>query len=103
MTLLYGILPPIMAWYLRHPPEENQTSSSQSRKTRELVPGGRPVLASLTSFAASVEIGKLVTDLKAFLMTLGMSGAPVAAAVNVAISDLASVNYSHGVVDKLHM
>ena len=102
MTLLYGILPPIMAWYLRHPPEETQTSS-QCRKRRELVPGGRPVLASLTSFAASVEIGKLVTDLKAFLTTLGMSGAPVAAAVNVAISDLASLDYSHGVVDKFHM
>lgn len=98
MTLLYGVLPPIMAWYLRHPAED-----SSCAKKREFVPGGRPVLASLTSFAASIEIGKLLTDLKAFIATISMSGVPVTAAVNVAISDLASLDVSHGMADKLHL
>jgi len=98
MTLLYGVLPPIMAWYLRHPAED-----ASCAKKRELVPGGRPVLASLTSFAASVEIGKLLTDLKAFIATISMSGVPVTAAVNVVVSDLASSDVTHGVADKLHL
>lgn len=100
MTLLYGVLPPIMTWYLRHPTE---TDGASDDKRRELVPGGRPMLASLTSFAASVEIGKLLTDLKAFIATISMSGMPVTAAVNVAISDLASLDITHGVAEKLPM
>lgn len=96
MTLLYGVLPPMMAWHLRDPPEAAKRATK-----RILVPGGRPVLASLTSFAASVELGKLLTDMKAFIATFSMGSAPVAAAVNVVFSDLAALDIPHGMAGKL--
>lgn len=97
MTLLYGILPPIMAWCIRHPTEQsaNNQGTKTGLKRGPFVPGGRPVLASLTSFAASIEIGKLMTDLKGIIAALGPASAPVAAAVNVVVADIASIEPMH--------
>eukprot|EP00210_Caulerpa_lentillifera_P002516 g2413.t1 len=98
MTLLYGILPPIMAWYIRHPTTEKSINNQDTKNwpvKKVFVPGGRPVLASLTSFAASIEIGKLMTDLKGLVAALGPASAPVAAAVNVVVADLASLEPTH--------
>lgn len=77
MTLLYGLLPPMMAWKLR---EQNSSSSPvpssivgggasssstavpASGSEEEMVPGGKPVLAILFGMAAAVEVGRLLTD-----------------------------------------
>jgi len=103
MTLLYGILPPIMAWGIRHPIGAKPCPQKQA-----FVPGGRPVLASLTSFAASIEIGKLVSDLEGIFSTSGVSGVlsvatrPVTNAMNIPISDLASLEPPTGLLSHLH-
>eukprot|EP00210_Caulerpa_lentillifera_P004707 g4491.t1 len=96
MTLLYGVLPPIMAWYMRHP----KGCPSCARRPPNFVPGGRPVLASLTSFAASIEIGKLCSDLGEIFSTSGVAGVvavatrPITEVVNGPVADLAAIDSS---------
>eukprot|EP00210_Caulerpa_lentillifera_P002500 g2397.t1 len=104
MTLLYGVLPPIMAWYNRQPLESNPVDKKQT-----FVPGGRPLLASLTSFAASIELGKLFSDLKGLLVATGGTGVlayamrPLSVAVNVIMNDLASVESPTDLIKHLHI
>ncbi|GMH35841.1 hypothetical protein BSKO_03709 [Bryopsis sp. KO-2023] len=86
MTLLYGIMPPLMAWCVRHPIEGHSPKASKKR----MVPGGRPVLASLASCAAALEVGKLAKDSGAFISGLTAVGTQVQSAANLVISDLAS-------------
>lgn len=87
ITLLYGIIPPLMAWQIRHPSE-----GGQFRVKNPMVPGGKPVLASLASFAAAIEVGKLATDSGAFLSGLSAVGTQVQSAANLAITGLASAD-----------
>lgn len=104
MTLLYGVLPPIMTWYTRHP-----MKSTPVDKTRTFLPGGRPFLASLSSFAASIEIGKLVSDLKGILIATGGTGVmafatrPLSMAFNLIVTDLASIESPTDLIKHLHI
>jgi tyrosine-specific transport protein len=59
MTLLYGVLPPLMAWRTREAGREGAAAAVPS-----LLPGGRPLLGALTACAVAVEVGRLVEDLK---------------------------------------
>lgn len=87
ITLLYGIIPPLMAWQMRHPPE-----GEKFRVKKPMVPGGKPVLASLASFAAAVEVGKFATDSGAFLSGLSAVGTQVQSAANLVITGIASAD-----------
>ena len=84
MTLLYGVLPPLMAWSLRDQlqrraaaaqaptptPTRNTTSPSPpqveapwlSTVQEPLVPGGAPVLAALLVVAVGIELTRLAAD-----------------------------------------
>lgn len=86
MTLLYGIMPPLMAWCIRHPIEGHVPKTTR----KQLVPGGRPVLASLASCAVALEVGKLAKDSGALFSGLTAVGTQVQTAANLVISDLAS-------------
>lgn len=87
ITLLYGILPPMMAWHARKPGTEEDQGGKMP-----LVPGGSPVLASLASCAAAVEVGKFATDSGDFLSELTTVGSQVQSAANLVVTGLASAD-----------
>ena len=96
MTLLYGVLPPLMAWQLRKKmvatkqqqaaedggalqPQQQQQSwlqaqpkqpqQQQQQQHEEMVPGGQPVLAGMFSMAMVIEVSRLAAD-------AGLTGGP---------------------------
>lgn len=84
MTALYGVLPPLMAWRLR----AAQAVGGGAPAPPPLLPGGRPVLASLCAGAAAVEVGRLADDLGAWSAALvGPDAAVTPAAVSAALAD----------------
>lgn len=81
MTLLFGILPPVMAWQLRAKAQtrrEQQPTAQQPAAAAEqeaaqvpqpwwqqhvdMVPGGAPLLAGLFSAALAIQLSKLAAD-----------------------------------------
>lgn len=81
MTLLFGILPPVMAWQLRAKaqarreqqpaplqhaaatdPEAAQAPQPWWQQHVDMVPGGAPLLAGLFSAALAIQLSKLAAD-----------------------------------------
>lgn len=71
MTILYGCLPPLMAWRMRAAREaSHHAAASHSGVTNRpapapfepLVPGGQPVLAGLLAVVAALQLGRLAED-----------------------------------------
>jgi hypothetical protein len=72
MTLLYGVLPPLMAWQLRKKmlaSKQQQQPQQQQQQHEEMVPGGQPVLAGMFSMAMVIELSRLAAD-------AGLTGGP---------------------------
>jgi len=91
-TLLFGIIPPLMAWNVR----PTGTVSQRMAPSKPMVPGGRKVLASITSCAAAIEVSKLATDSSGLLNGIVSFGMKVAALTNLAIGSLAAFESSLG-------
>lgn len=80
MTLLFGILPPVMAWQLRRkaqsrreqqppplraaPAQQEAAGTAQPwwQQHADMVPGGPPLLAGLFSAALAIQLSKLAAD-----------------------------------------
>ena len=80
MTLLYGVLPPVMVWQLRrkaqHRREQQPEVAAPAGEARgawqppqpwwqqhsDMVPGGAPLLAGLFSAAVAIQLSKLALD-----------------------------------------
>ncbi|CAD7704974.1 unnamed protein product [Ostreobium quekettii] len=90
ITLLYGILPPLMAWSVRPVGTVNQRFAP----LMPMVPGGRKVLASITSCAAAIEVGKLAADSSGLASGLATVGSKVGTVTNLVIGDLAAFESS---------
>lgn len=61
MTLLYGLLPPVMLWALR-----SRVGQSSMMAHQVLVPGGRPVLGGLFAIASLVAVNRIGADMGFF-------------------------------------
>lgn len=80
MTLLFGILPPVMAWQLRRKAQSRREQQPQTLRAApaqqeaagaaqpwwqqhaDMVPGGGPLLAGLFSAALAIQLSKLAAD-----------------------------------------
>ncbi|PRW20529.1 tyrosine-specific transport -like [Chlorella sorokiniana] len=80
MTLLFGILPPVMAWQLRRKAQSRREQQPGARRAAleeeeaagvaqpwwqqhaDMVPGGAPLLAGLFSVALAIQLSKLAAD-----------------------------------------
>lgn len=93
-TLLYGLLPPLMAWCVRQNSEANQ------KPKKPMVPGGRPVLFSLASSAVVFELGKFATDSSGFINELNSVGSQVQTAAGVVVTELASMEGVTGLLGR---
>jgi len=92
MTLLYGIVPPLMAWNLRSAPGGEHKPAFKF----PLVPGGRPVLASVASCAAALEFGKLAIDSNGLWNTLTAVSTKIGIMTSVIMGELAAIEGSIG-------
>lgn len=61
MTLLYGLLPPVMAWQLRA--RRAAAAGPASPEGAPFVPGGTPVLAGMFGLATAIELSHVAADL----------------------------------------
>lgn len=90
MTLLYGIIPPLMAWNLRSAPGAQHKPALKL----PLVPGGRPLLASVASCAAALEFGKLAVDSSGLVNGLTAVSSKIGFVTNLVVGDLAAIEAS---------
>jgi len=63
LTLLYGLLPPVMAWQLRHQQHQHHPAGFMERQPAPLVPGGTALLAMMLGVVGAITIGRVSTDL----------------------------------------
>jgi tyrosine-specific transport protein len=98
MTALYGVLPPLMAWRLRSQQQRAAASAVAVPTPAPLLPGGRPVLASLCAGAAGIEVSRLADDLGAWSTAVvgpGQAATP-AALLGAALADAAAADGGGG-------
>ena len=81
MTVLFGILPPVMAWQLRRKAQRRREQQPEAplaaagteqedagvaqpwwQQHADMVPGGAPLLAGLFSAALAIQLSKLAAD-----------------------------------------
>ncbi|GAB4818997.1 hypothetical protein N2152v2_006043 [Parachlorella kessleri] len=61
LTLLYGLLPPVMAWRLRQ--QQQDPAGRRMDQPGPLVPGGTVVLVAALGVVGAITIGRVSTDL----------------------------------------
>jgi tyrosine-specific transport protein len=61
MTMLYGVMPPLMAWKLRRQHATTQPFEAES-SVHVMLPGGAPVLATLLAAAVGVGLTRVVAE-----------------------------------------
>lgn len=113
MTLLYGVVPPLMAWQLRRLQAASSTAmppspaaqpaaapwwEAQLREAGPFVPGGTPVLAGMLAVALVIGAGRIGSDLGVELdlggvtsQLVSLAGAAVPAAGHAAGSGAATL------------
>jgi len=95
MTLMYGVMPPLMAWKMREQSDlhgvcETKQPSFWHCKITELLPGGQLVLSALSASAIAIAASKIHDDFTHAIGTADLNNVPVAVGLQT-VTEVANV------------